>query len=151
MLGYGANKGLRGVGLFFAESAHVLSRTPIRHLTDFKGKKIRIFASDFQRIAFQRLGASAIPMSPSDVLVAIQQGTLDGAVAGIQLLSGMQFWDAAKYVTMTNLSSIFIVAECSSKWYQSLPADLQQIVDGCRRRGIQGDQSSSGRNHQGCA
>ena len=129
VLGYGANKGLRGVGLFFAESAHVLSRTPIRHLTDFKGKKIRIFASDFQRTAFQRLGASAIPMSPSDVLVAIQQGTLDGAVAGIQLLSGMQFWDAAKYVTMTNLSSIFIVAECSSKWYQSLPADLQQIVE----------------------
>ena len=129
VLGYGANKGLRGVGLFFAELAHVLSRTPIRHLTDFKGKKIRIFASDFQRTAFQRLGASAIPMSPSDVLVAIQQGTLDGAVAGIQLLSGMQFWDAAKYVTMTNLSSIFIVVECSSKWYQSLPADLQQIVE----------------------
>ena len=53
--------------------------------TDFKGKKIRIFASEFQRIAFQRLGASPIAMSPSDVLVAIQQGTLDGAVAGSQL------------------------------------------------------------------
>ena len=48
MLGLGADKGLHGVGLFMAEPSNIISRSPIRHLADLKGKKIRIFASQFQ-------------------------------------------------------------------------------------------------------
>ena len=44
MLGLGANKGLHGVGLYIAQPSCVISKTPIRHLADFKGKKIRVFA-----------------------------------------------------------------------------------------------------------
>jgi TRAP-type C4-dicarboxylate transport system substrate-binding protein len=62
-------------------------------------------------------------------LPAIQQGTLDGAVFGVQLLSGLHFYDTAKYATMTRHSAIFSVVEVSKKWYDSLPADLQQIID----------------------
>lgn len=129
MLGLGANKGLHGVGLFMAEPQVVVSKAAIRHLGDFKGKRIRIFASEFQSVAFKRLGATPIAMSPSDVLPAIQQGTLDGAAFGVQLLSGLHFYDTAKYVTMTGHSAIFIIVEVSKKWYDSLPADLQQIID----------------------
>jgi TRAP-type C4-dicarboxylate transport system substrate-binding protein len=129
MLGLGADKGLHGVGLFFAEPAEVVSRSPIRHLADFKGKKLRIFASEFQSVAFERLGATPVAMSPADVLPAIQQGALDGAAFGVQLLAGLHFYDSAKYVTMTSHSAIFIIVELSKQWYQSLPPDLQQIVD----------------------
>src|SRR5262249_44989197 len=93
------------------------------------GKKVRIFASDFQKVAFQRLGVSPIAMSPSDVLVAIQQGTLDGAVAGVTFLAGLRFQGAAKYITQTRHASLFIVAECSKKWLETLPEDLRQIID----------------------
>ncbi|MGH6671909.1 MAG: TRAP transporter substrate-binding protein [Xanthobacteraceae bacterium] len=129
MLGLGANKGLHGIGLFMAEPAVVVSRSAIRHLADFKGKRLRIFASQFQSVAFQRLGVTPIAMSPSDVLPAIQQGTLDGAVFGVTLLSGLHFYDSAKYVTMTRHSGIFAMVEVSKKWYDSLPADLQKIID----------------------
>ena len=40
MLSLGANKGLHGVGLFVAQPSSIISKTPIRHLADFKGKKI---------------------------------------------------------------------------------------------------------------
>ena len=126
MLGLGANKGLHGIGLFMAEPAEVVSRTPISHLADFKGKRLRIFASEFQSVAFQRLGVTAIAMSPADVLPAVQQGTLDGAVFGVQLLSGLHFYDTAKYVTLTHHSGIFAVVEVSKKWYElatSRPAE----------------------------
>jgi TRAP-type C4-dicarboxylate transport system substrate-binding protein len=129
MLALGADKGLIGAGLFYAEPAEVVSKTPIRHVSDFKGKKIRIFASEFQSEAFKRLGATPVAMSPGDVLPAIQQGTLDGAAFGVQLLSGLHFYDSAKYVAMTSHSSIFIIVEISKKWHDSLPADLQKIVD----------------------
>ena len=48
----------------------------------------------------------------------IQQGALDSAVAGVQLLSGLHFFDAAKYITLTNHAAIFYVVEISKKWYE---------------------------------
>jgi len=128
-LGLGANKGLHGVAVAFAEPAEVISKNAIRRLDDFKSKKIRIFASEFQSAAFKRLGTTPVAMSPGDVMTAIQQGSLDASVAGVQLLSGLHFYDAAKYVTMTNHAAIFFVVELSKKWYDGLPADLQQILD----------------------
>jgi TRAP-type C4-dicarboxylate transport system substrate-binding protein len=129
MLSVGADKGLHGVGLFMAEPSEVIAKNAIRHIADFKGKKLRIFASDFQSVSFQRLGSTPVAMSPGDVLAAIQQGSLDGAIAGVELLNGLHFSDAAKYITMSGHSAIFIIVEISKKWYDSLPADLQQIID----------------------
>jgi TRAP-type mannitol/chloroaromatic compound transport system substrate-binding protein len=58
MLGLGAQKGLHGAGLSMYQPSSVISRRPLRHLADFQGKKIRIYASDFQSEAFRRLGAA---------------------------------------------------------------------------------------------
>src|SRR5713101_6329614 len=101
MLGLGATKGLHGVGMFIAQPASVISRTPIRHLADFQGKKIRIFASEFQSVAFKRLGATPVAMTLGDVLPAIHQGTIDGAIAGIGPFTHMHFFVAATAVTET--------------------------------------------------
>ncbi len=128
-LGLGVNKGLHGVAVGFAEQSEVVSKNAIRHLDDFKGKKLRIFASQFQSDSFSKLGATPVAMSPGDVVAALQQGALDASVAGVQLLSGLHFFDAAKYITMTNHAAIFYVVEISKKWYDSLPPDLQQVVD----------------------
>src|SRR6202790_5698612 len=59
MLVLGADKGLHGVGLFIAEPSATVAKNAIRHLADFKGKKMRTFASQFQTEAFNRLGATA--------------------------------------------------------------------------------------------
>jgi TRAP-type transport system periplasmic protein len=129
MLSLGANKGLHGVGLMMAQPSCVISKTGIRHLADFKGKKIRIFASQFQSTAFDRLGATPGAMTLGDVLPALQQGAIDGSVAGIGPFVHLHFVDAAKYVTETNTPAIFLILEVSQKWYDSLPKDLQEIVD----------------------
>jgi TRAP-type C4-dicarboxylate transport system substrate-binding protein len=68
-------------------------------------------------------------MTLGDVLPALQQGAIDGAVAGIGPFVHLHFGDAAKYVTETNQPAIFLVLEVSQKWYDSLPKDLQEIVD----------------------
>jgi TRAP-type transport system periplasmic protein len=129
MLGLGANKGLHGVALFMNSPSSLIAKSPIRHLTDLKGKKIRIFASQFQIVAFERLGASPVAMTLADVLPALQQGAIDGALGGIVVFTPMHFNDAAKYVTETGQPTVFATVEVSKKWYDSLPADLQKIVD----------------------
>jgi TRAP-type C4-dicarboxylate transport system substrate-binding protein len=129
MLSLGADKGLHGVGLILSQPSCVISKSAIRHVADFKGKKIRIFASQFQTEAFNRLGATPVAMSLGDVLPALQQGAIDSSVAGIGPFVHLHFNDAAKYITETNQPAIFIILEVSKKWYDSLPKDLQDIVD----------------------
>jgi TRAP-type transport system periplasmic protein len=129
MLGLGANKGLHGAGMFIAQPDSLASKAPIRNLTDFKGKKIRIFASEFQSEALKRLGVTPVAMTLGDVLPALQQGAIDGAIAGITVFSAFHYQDAAKYVTEVNQPSIFLMLEISKTWYQSLPPDLQAIID----------------------
>jgi TRAP-type transport system periplasmic protein len=129
MLSLGANKGLHGAGMFIAQPDSLASKAPIRNLTDFKGKKIRIFASEFQSEALKRLGVTPVAMTLGDVLPALQQGAIDGAIAGITVFSAFHYQDAAKHVTEINQPSIFLMLEISKTWYQSLPPDLQAIIN----------------------
>jgi TRAP-type C4-dicarboxylate transport system substrate-binding protein len=125
----GADKGLHGVGLFTSQPSSIVSKAPLRHLADFKGKKLRIFASQFQSETFGRLGVTPVAMSLGDVLPALQQGAIDGAVAGTVIYNAMHYQDAAKFVTNIGQPVIFGYAAVSKKWYDALPADLQQIID----------------------
>ncbi|HEY3920009.1 MAG TPA: TRAP transporter substrate-binding protein [Stellaceae bacterium] len=128
MLGLGAEKGLHGAAMFIAAQSTVVSKNAIRHLADFKGKKIRIFASDFAKTAWERLGAAPVAMSLGDVLPALQQGTIDAAIAATPVFANFHYQDAAKYITVTNQPAIFIMAEFSAKWFAGLPPDLQKIL-----------------------
>jgi TRAP-type transport system periplasmic protein len=129
MLGLGADKGLHGAALFMATPSAVISHVGIRRLADFKGKKIRIFASQFQSVAMQRLGAIPKPMTLAEVLPALQDNSIDGAIGAISVFGPMHAVAVAKYATETSQSAIFGIVELSKKWYEALPADLQQIVD----------------------
>jgi TRAP-type C4-dicarboxylate transport system substrate-binding protein len=129
MLGLGADKGLHGVAIFMNAPQSVIAKAPIHHLSDFKGKKIRVLASPFQTQAIERLGATPVAMTLGDVIPAIQQGAIDGAVGGIVVWTPMHFQDTAKYVTETGQPAVFAIIEISKSWYDSLPADLQKIID----------------------
>jgi len=129
MLGLGADKGLHGVAMFMNSPSSVIAKAPIRHLADFKGKKIRVLASKFQTVPIERLGATPVAMTLSDVVPAMQQGAIDGAIGGIVVFTPMHFQDAAKYVTETGQPAVFVVVEINKTWYESLPADLQKIIE----------------------
>jgi TRAP-type C4-dicarboxylate transport system substrate-binding protein len=129
MLGLGAEKGLHGAALFMATRSAIIAKSALRHLADLKGKKIRIFGSQFQSVAMRRLGAVPKPMTLADVLPALQDNVIDGAVASIAIFNAMHFDNVAKYVTETGQPATFVTVEISKKWYDSLPTDLQRLLD----------------------
>ena len=96
----------------------MIAKSPIRHLADFKGKKIRVLASPFQTQAIERLGATPVAMTLGDVVPAIQQGAIDGAVGGIVVWTPMHFQDAAKYVTETGQPAVYAIVEINKAWYE---------------------------------
>jgi TRAP-type transport system periplasmic protein len=129
MLGLGADRGLHGIGLFYAEVDELISRVPLRTLDDLKNKKIRIFASPFQTVAFQRLGMTPVAMTLGDVVPGLQEGTIDSAITGIGPIVAFHMVDAAKYVTRIKQPAIFLIVELNRKWYESLPKNLQQVIE----------------------
>jgi TRAP-type C4-dicarboxylate transport system substrate-binding protein len=129
MLGLGADKGLHGAALLMSTPSSVIAKAPIRHLADFKGKKVRIFASEFESVAMKRLGATPKPMTLAEVLPALLDNSIDAAVSTLTIFGPLHFASAAKYITEIGQPAIFGVVELSKKWYDSLPADLQQILD----------------------
>ena len=130
MLALGTNKGLHGIALFIAQPSAFIARDALRHLADFKGKKLRVLAAEMQQETLKRLGATPVAMTLGDVLPAIQQGAIDGALAAMTVYTTMHYFDAAKYITESpGLPFIFSLAVMSKRWYDALPADLRKIVD----------------------
>lgn len=128
ILGLAEKKGLKGVAIFFNSPMVILSRKPIRTFADFKGQKIRTFASPLQTAPLQRLGATPVPMPLSEVMPALQSGNIDGLLAGIPILTAFKYYDAAKAVTQTHSSMVISMGLVSKRWFDGLPADLQKII-----------------------
>jgi TRAP-type C4-dicarboxylate transport system substrate-binding protein len=128
MLALGANKGLTGVGLFPLGPSAVVSVKPLRHLADFKGLKIRVLASPFQLEMIKRMDASPVAMSLADVLPALQQGAIDGALGTVPVFGPLHYLDAAKFTTEIDQPYVNTIAVMNKKWVDALPADLQKIV-----------------------
>src|SRR6266403_511833 len=75
-----------------------------------------------------QLGATGIPLNLSDVLPALQQGTIDGTFSGLPVFTTLQYQSAARYMTETDQAYIFSIAVLSKRWFDGLPADLQGLV-----------------------
>jgi TRAP-type C4-dicarboxylate transport system substrate-binding protein len=127
-LAIGSNKGLVGAAIFYSGPLTFDMRTPVRTLADLKGKKVRVLASPFQTEQIARVGGTGVPMTLGEVLPALQQGTLDGALSSVPVFTALQYYDAAKYMTETNHGYITSTAFLSKRWFDALPSDLQAAV-----------------------
>jgi TRAP-type C4-dicarboxylate transport system substrate-binding protein len=127
-LAIGESKGVKGIGLFYNSPVVVLSRKPIRALADFKGQKIRVFATPLQIEPMKALGATPVPMALNEVMPALQSGAIDGLLAGIPVLTPMKFYDAAKAVTEIHPGIVVSTVVVNRKWFDGLPADLQRAI-----------------------
>jgi TRAP-type transport system periplasmic protein len=126
-LALGANKGLIGAALILGAPQGFAMRAPFRALADLRGKKIRVFASPFQTEQIIRLGGTGVPMSLADVLPALQQGTIDGALGGLGVFSTLGYHEVARY-NETAQAYVFALIALSKRWFETLPTDLQTMV-----------------------
>ena len=128
MLGLGANKGLAGIAIIPAVPSSIVVRKEIHHLDEFKGMKIRVLASSFQLEMIERMNASPVAMTLGDVLPALQQGAIDGALGTISVFVPLHYSEATKYLVETGQPYVNVVVVMNKKWLEDLPADLQKIV-----------------------
>jgi TRAP-type C4-dicarboxylate transport system substrate-binding protein len=128
VLSLGEAKGMKGASLIVYGPTSYATRKPVRKLDDFKGLKIRVFASPMQTLAVARLGATAAPMPLDEVFPALQRGAIDGNRTGITIFTTFKYYDILKTVTETHDAMVFSIAMVSKLWYDKLPPDLQKVL-----------------------
>ncbi|MGE3924640.1 MAG: TRAP transporter substrate-binding protein [Lautropia sp.] len=127
-LALGEPKGVKGISLFVYSPTSIATRDPIRKLSDFRGKKLRVLASRLERESIGRLGATAVPIDFSEVVSALQQGTVDGMRTGLSVFTSIKVYDVVKYATTTHEAMIPEVMMVSKTWFDRQPDDIKKII-----------------------
>lgn len=108
------------VGLAWAENGfrHITNSVhPVKTPADLKGLKLRTMENKVHIAAFKAAGASPTPMSWTEVLTSLQQGTIDGQENPIPIITANKMWEIQKYLTLTgHVYSPAVVAMSKIHW-----------------------------------
>jgi TRAP-type C4-dicarboxylate transport system substrate-binding protein len=121
-------KRMTGIATLSLGASDYGAKKPIMRLSDFAGKKLRINGTELERQKMAKLGATGIGMPLSEVVPALDQGTIDGTISGISVFVAFKMNDLLKTITVTNDTYINSIAVVSTSWLATLPPDLKKIV-----------------------
>jgi C4-dicarboxylate-binding protein DctP len=107
----------------FTSSKHALIKPE-----DAKGQKFRIMSSKVLEEQFLVVGANPQMMPFSEVYSALQQGVIDGQENTNSNIYTKKFYEVSKYMTVSNHGYLGYLVVMSKKFWNSLPADLQENV-----------------------
>jgi TRAP-type C4-dicarboxylate transport system substrate-binding protein len=128
MFDLAAPKRMVGIATLSLGASDYGAKKAIMRLSDFSGKKLRINGTEMEREKMAKLGANGIGMPLSDVVPALDQGTIDGTISGLSVFVAFKMNDLLKVVTVTNDTFIISIAVVSKPWLDTLPPDLQKVV-----------------------
>ncbi|WP_234287123.1 MULTISPECIES: TRAP transporter substrate-binding protein [Halomonadaceae] len=78
---------------------------------------------------FTRLGAQAVGMPAPEVFTSMQRGVVDGLSFNWEGMKTFRLNELASYHTEVPLYDLSLFATMNQRTYDSLPADLQQVID----------------------
>ena len=119
------DKGIVGLIIAGQADGRYIAKNPLRKLSDFQGKKMRVNATDAERERMKRLGASAIPMGLNDMITALHNGTIDGTMSGQTIHTNFKLYTYSKTLLKTEDTLLVTYPTFSKKWLDSLPPDLR--------------------------
>lgn len=101
---------------------------PITKPEDLKGLKMRVMENQVFIDFFNTLGASATPMSFSELFTGLQQNTVDGQENPPSLIYASKFQEVQKHLSLTGHVNNFLGFIMNKNFYDSLTPEQQQIV-----------------------
>ncbi|WP_258238317.1 TRAP transporter substrate-binding protein [Arcobacter sp. CECT 8983] len=104
------------------------STKPLILPEDAEGQKFRIMSSKVLEAQFHAVGANPQMMPFSEVYSGLQQGVIDAAENPISNIYTKKFHEVQKYLTISDHGYLGYLVVMSQKFWNSLPADLQEDV-----------------------
>lgn len=105
------------------------NKREIKSPADMKGLKIRTPGMESIIKCMETLGANPVSIPYADTYMALKTGVADGQENPLANIGDMKFYEVQKYMTFIDYQFHPEVMSMNLKFYNNLPADLQQIVD----------------------
>ncbi len=126
---FGQSKGIEPLYVLPHGPLGVVSHKAIRAVADFKGQKLRMpGGAPVQVEPFRKLGVSPLSIPLGEVLPAMQNKTIDGAIISIAVFAGQKYYDVAKPMTMLPGSFLTVGGVVNRDFMKSIGPDLEKIV-----------------------
>lgn len=110
------------------------SKKPIRTPDDMVGMKFRVMQGPIFVKTVEALGATAVPLAHGEIYTACQTGVVDGQENPAWNIYANRWYEVQKYMTLDGHTWSENLVVMSDKFYNSLPADLKQIVHSASRQ-----------------
>jgi TRAP-type transport system periplasmic protein len=108
---------------------YVFTNTPIEKPDDLRGLKMWTWEGDpIAETAFRVLGISPIPLSIVDVMMSLQTGLINAVYTTPYAAVSLQWFTRVKYMVDAPLADASGAVLISKKYFDALPADLQEIL-----------------------
>lgn len=124
--------GFRLVGFFNSGFRQLTTaKTPVHSVEDIAEAKLRIRVQEnpFHIELWNLLGAAPTPVAYTELFGALQQGVVDGQENPFINILSSKFYEVQGYLTETSHILLASAILMDNVWYQSLPEDLQAVVD----------------------
>ncbi|MBN2061709.1 MAG: TRAP transporter substrate-binding protein DctP [Deltaproteobacteria bacterium] len=128
-----ARNELQGAKLLFIHTPIIgqvlATKKPIQSLNGLSGMKINIMGGALAAQRLQGIGINTVSMPMADVLMALQQGVIDGTILGPEILVS-RGWGKylSSLILLTTGGSIFGFA-MNQQVYDRLPPELRKVID----------------------
>ena len=104
------------------------SKHPVRVPADMKGMKIRTPPAFAYQAFVQAAGGSPVTIAFSELVMAMQQGVVDGQENPIGTIYALKIYESQKYMTILNYTYSSMVHVVNKSSWDKLTADQQTIV-----------------------
>ena len=128
---------------FVGGMRHVIGKKPYTTPAEIKGLKLRVPNSTTYLECFEAMGASPMGMAASEQLSALSAGTIDALDQSIILMYSTKSYEMVNHVTLLAQQPLADALFCSTKWWNTIPAEYQEIIeDELHQAGIRYNQYS---------
>ncbi len=103
------------------------SKRSLKKPADFDGLKIRTF-STATADTVKALGGTPAVMSSSEMYMALQRGTVDGATTGSGAAVSRKLYEVQKYMTACNYSAAQFFVQANLQWWDGLSDEQKDIL-----------------------
>ncbi|AOV07443.1 TRAP transporter substrate-binding protein [Sporosarcina ureilytica] len=121
---------LKGIGWGSAGLTQITNNSrPLETIEDFEGLKLRTMENNIHLDSLKEFGANPQPYAFGELYSALQQNIFDGMQTTAQLIQSSKVYEVQKYISIIDNSFTAEALIMNKAFYDSLPEDLQKVVD----------------------
>ncbi|WP_294566481.1 DctP family TRAP transporter solute-binding subunit [uncultured Succinatimonas sp.] len=104
------------------------NKVPVKVPADVKGQKLRVMETEIQIALWRTYGANPTPMAFTEVISALQQGTIDAQENPLSIIDSNKLYEVQHYISLTGHVFSPHCLYINQARFDSLEPDLQQAL-----------------------